>query len=261
MSDWRNIWKESIRACQNTVKNNDRKCKFDFKELENKYPNDKMIQFEKGIALECLGCKEDARIIYTNVSDENSGLPIKHWRTVASLFLKRVSEKKQGKVYSEKIVENFNKTDLADVQWTSFYYLHTFIYLPDHIRYLAISSMSRIDSEPEMVIVIFRTCLEEVMHNLHPTEYKKIIENNREDLFKLLLYLYNEGNGKLISQNPDKECLENENNLSHEIRIRGNDAAHGNILNYTPSYLIDTICYFIELMDISNKAFQKNIKI
>ena len=39
--------------------------------------------------------------------------------------------------------------------------------------------MSRIDSEPEMAIVIFRTCLEDILKILYPKEYKEKEENNK----------------------------------------------------------------------------------
>lgn len=37
--------------------------------------------------------------------------------------------------------------------------------------------MSRIDSEPEMAIVIFRTCLEDILKILYPKEYQEKEEN------------------------------------------------------------------------------------
>ena len=265
MSEWRDIWKTSIETCQNTIINKNKDGDL-FKKLRNKkevdeyfqenepYRDDRMVDFEEGIACECLGLYDKSINIYTKVSDEKEGLPVKHWRKRANFFLERAIQKKQGRVFSDNLIENLNLTDLFNVQWNTFYYLHSFVYLPNHIRYLAISSISRIDSEPQMAIVIFRTCMEEILRILHQDVYNQ----NKKAHYDLDSFINNlKDKGNLFQKNPDKKQLESEYELSKEIRVRGNDAAHGNPVNYNDSYLIDTLKYFLQIMDFSNKALKK----
>lgn len=268
MSEWRDIWKISIETCQETILKKDKEGDI-FKKLRNKkevdeyfqetepYKNDKMVDFEEGIACECLGLYDKAIKIYEDVSNEENGLPVKHWRKRAEFFLERTKQKKQGRVFSDNLIENLNMTDLFNVQWNTFYYLHSFIYLPNHIRYLAISSISRIDSEPQMAIVIFRTCLESILSILYPEIYRQNKQNHK-DLDTLITTLYEKGT--LFLNNSDKDQLELEYELSTEIRQRGNAAAHGNPINYNNSYLIDTLKYFLQIMDFSNKALETKSK-
>ncbi|GEM_PF-2251525 len=266
MSEWRNIWKESIEICQNTVLNKNKDGDY-FKKLRNKiekdeytqedtmpYKDDRMVDFEEGIACECLNQYDKAIKLYEKVSDEVNGLPVKHWRKRASFFLERVQQKKSGRVFSDNIIDNLNLTDLFNVQWNTFYYIHTFVNLPNHIRYLAISSISRIDSEPQMAIVIFRTCMEEVFRDLYPDIYEENRKTHK-DLETLINKLYNR---KFLLLKKDEKQLELEYDLCTEIRKRGNDAAHGNYVDYNkPTYLIDTLKYFLQLMNFSNIAMSQ----
>ena len=225
MSEWRDICKTSIETCQNTIKDKVKDGDL-FKKLRNKkevdeyfqenqpYKDDKMVDFEEGIACECLEQYDKAIDIYTKVSDENNGLPVKHWRKRAKFFLERTTQKKQGRVFSDNLVENLNLTDLFNVQWNTYYYLHSFVHLPNHIRYLAISSISRIDSEPQMAIVIFRTCMEEILAILYPDAYEKN-KKAHKDLDTFINTLYEKGH--LFINNPDKKQLELEYELSKEI--------------------------------------------
>lgn len=268
MSEWRDIWKISIETCQDTILQKDRNGNL-FQELRNKkeieeffqesqpYKDDRMVDFEEGIACECLGQYDKAIKIYEEVSNEKNGLPVKHWRKIADFFLERAKQKKQGRVFSDNIIENLNLTDLFNVQWNTFYYFHSFIYLPNHIRYLAISSISRIDSEPQMAIVIFRTCMESVLSILYPDIYRKI-KQNHSDLDTFINTLYEKGTLFLNISNKDQ--LELEYELSKEIRLRGNAAAHGNPVNYNNSYLIDTLKDFLQIMDFSNRALENKSK-
>ena len=264
MSEWRDIWKISIETSQNTIKSKDKDGSL-YKKLRNTkeldenhqeiepFKDDRMVDFEEGIACECLGQYDKAINIYTKVADENNGLPVKHWRKRASFFLERAIQKKQGRVFSDNLIENLNLTDLFNVQWNTYYYLHSFVYLPNHLRYLAISSISRIDSEPQMAIVIFRTCMEEVLRLFYPALYEQNKKAHKDfDTFISTLY----DRGVLFINNPEKKQLDLEYNLSKEIRIRGNDAAHGNSVNYNDSYLIDTLKYFLQIMDFSNRALK-----
>ena len=93
MSEWRNIWRESIEASRRTIIE-DPKCKKFFEELCKKYPKDKMVLFEKAISLDWLKNYSDAIELYEKVSSENDGLPVEHWRDIASFLLERCKEKK-----------------------------------------------------------------------------------------------------------------------------------------------------------------------
>ena len=268
MSEWRDIWKISIETCRDTIIQKDKEGDL-FKKLRNKkeideffqesqpYKDDKMVDFEEGIACECLGQYDKAIKIYEYVSSEENGLPVKHWRKRAEFFLERAKQKKQGRAFSDNLIENLNMTDLFNVQWNIFYYLHSFIYLPNHIRYLAISSISRIDSESQMSIVIFRTCMESVLSILYPDVYRKN-KQNHSDLDTFINTLYKKET--LFINNANKQQLELEYELSKEIRQRGNAAAHGDPVNYTNSYLIDTLKYFLQIMDFSNRALETRSK-
>lgn len=148
MAEWRYIWKECIETSQKTLLVKDLDLSKYFPELFKEYGDDKMISFEKGITYECLGNLEKAKELYKISANETTGLPVSHWRKRAQYYLDR---------NSQNIV---NYDDYFCVQWDIFYNLHSYIYLHPHIRYLAISSVSRINNEPEMAVVIFRTCLE-----------------------------------------------------------------------------------------------------
>lgn len=254
MSKWRNIWKKSIETCQKAVMN--RKVEEEFSKLRNTvaddntkpYENDRMVDFEEGIAYECIGEIDKAIDIYTKVSSPD-GLPVKHWRERAEFCLNRANAKKNGKRYADFFKDNFvtedfsSESTLEKIQWEAFYELHIFTYIPSYIKYLAISSMSRIDSEPEMAIVIFRTCLEDIVRVLYPTEYEEN-ENNRKTLGPLLVNLFN--SGILFSKGNNTDFKKD---VCKIIKDRGDDAAHGNDIDYSPKYISETILYFIEILE------------
>ena len=105
-----------------------------------------------------------------------------------------------------------------------------------------------------MSIVIFRICMEEILAIIYPDIYK----NNKKahkDLDTFINTLYEKG--YLFLKKSETKQLELEYELSREIRVRGNDAAHGNPVNYNDTYLIDTLKDFLQIMDFSNKALKK----
>lgn len=146
--EWRTIWKACVDASQKTILKDDKEINLYFPELYKEYGDDKMITLEKAITLECLGKDKEAQELYIQSADEEKGLPVSHWRNRAKYFTER---------HSVKVAEY---DDYYCSQWDTFYNMHTYSYLHPHIRYLAISSVSRINNEPEMAVVIFRTCLE-----------------------------------------------------------------------------------------------------
>ncbi|MEE0999432.1 MAG: hypothetical protein UIH41_07215 [Treponemataceae bacterium] len=106
--EWRKIWKESIMECQKAILSNDQKGKI-FKSLKEKYNDDKMVLFEEGISYECLKQYDKAVELYEQVSSEEKGLPVAHWRNRANIFLQRAKKKSlnaQHLEISKKIVNH-----------------------------------------------------------------------------------------------------------------------------------------------------------
>lgn len=195
--DWRYVWKESVIAGQKSILENDIELTEYFPALYEKYGDDRMIPFEQAITYECLGNFDKAKELYKQSADENLGLPVKHWRKRAKYLYDRL----------EGNVSEYN--DDYRKQWDTFKDIHTLKYLHPHIRYLAISSVSRINNEPEMAIVIFRTCLE-ISLELYWKEHT--------DSSKTL--------GHTINKLFDKEDKEENYNAMKKILYEGNLAAH-----------------------------------
>lgn len=239
MSNWRDIWKESIEASRKTILENDRKEKIYFKILKEKYNSDKMVIFESGITYACLKNYNDAIAVYEQVSAE-TGLPVRHWRNVAAFFLEIANMKRHHcampESWEEKLLMGNKDSDYCR-QWNSFFYLHTFVKLPPHIRYLAISSMSRIDSESEMAAIVFRTCMEVALKLLYP-EYEEKKNLKLEDITN---DLYNQ---KIITEPLKNRC--------DIIRKNGNSASHTGELC---SNIEEIIIAFMYVMDFCNEKF------
>ncbi|SFI86986.1 protein of unknown function [Treponema bryantii] len=258
MSEWRDIWKQAVKTSQNAILSG--KVEEEFSKLRNTvdennfkpYQDDKMVDFEEGIAYECIGNYDKAIEIYER-SASPKGLHVNHWKYRAGLCLERAKRKKRGECFSDVFGENYLSLNSSDkktheiIQWDAFYEIHSFVHIPSHIRYLAISSISRIDSEPEMAIVIFRTCLEDIIRILYPNEYQEN-EEQRNSLGPLLHNLFK--SKKLFT-------IENNNDFKKDyckiIKDRGDDAAHGNEITYSPSYISDTIIKFIEILKKADK--------
>lgn len=157
--EWRDAWKKLIDASRIMVLNNDKNNSTSFDELD-KLQDDKMLLFEKAIAYECLGNSVKAKELYTKAADEKEGLPVAHWRKRAKYFLDRLERNGNTSVDNLSINSLNTNQSVENVQWDLYYNIHFYSNIDDYIRYLAISSVSRVYSEPAMAIVIFRTCLE-----------------------------------------------------------------------------------------------------
>lgn len=229
-TEWRDIWQEIIETSRMTLVNHKMNYPL-FDEIENKYPKDKMILFEKAITAECLGDYPIAKEYYEKASNEENGLPVKHWRERAVYFLNRLNETRKCHDYGELNPEQ----ELRNVQLDTFYNVHSYYHINDYIRYLAISSISRLTSEPAMAIVIFRTCLEisiwtyfEKEANIINEEYQVKWEKEPDweiDLRNLLKEL--KKNIPFIKQNYD---------LFYRIKDYGNKAAHPGKMKEEPPY-------------------------
>lgn len=246
--EWRKIWKESIIECQKAILSNDQKGKI-FKSLKEKYNDDKMVLFEEGISYECLKQYDKAVELYEQVSSKENGLPVAHWRSRANIFLQRAKNKKS----KCPILGDLEEDCKPHVIWNAFYYLHSYVYIPKHIRYMSISSIARVGSEPEMSIVIFRTCFEEILRFVYPEEYKQNDKNNGG--LKTLWGSLNDKTPLFIGEDGIKEW-------GSEIIKRGNAAAHGNShgkeIDYNNAYIEKSIIYFLKFMKKANDIIRKD---
>ncbi|MGN0740429.1 MAG: hypothetical protein ACI4LX_09700 [Treponema sp.] len=217
--EWRDAWKKLISTSRKAVLTNNIYC---FDELTT-LQDDKMLLFEKAIALECMNKKEEAKDLYAKASDEINGLPVQHWRKRAKYFLDRLSR------------GGFMTTDLNivlplfNIQWDVYFNIHYYANLDDYTRYLAISSVSRIASEPAMAIVIFRTCLEIGLW----TYFRKYVDPINED-YKRKNYpnTWDIGLNDLLTEMHDKKLFKSSEYKAYDkIRRFGNEAAHPGTLN------------------------------
>ena len=96
-----------------------------FSPLKETFQNDKMIDFEQGIAYDCLKDYDNAICIYEQVSFE-IGLPVKHWRDVAAFFLELAKMKKHHCAMPDTLEEKLKMGSSAQSedyrrQWNAFF--------------------------------------------------------------------------------------------------------------------------------------------
>lgn len=187
MAVWRKIWQECITKGKETLLRNDQKGKL-FEELKQKYPKDAMVIFEEAIAFDCMKNYKKAIELYQTAYNE---LPVEHWKNNANYLLQKAIIKNTNQRIPKLTLDDVQKlkTDELnenDFKMFGYYYLHSYYYLPDNIRILAISSMSRIDTESAMAIAIFRTCLELSLKMLFEKEYNFDREDKLAYIIKTL---------------------------------------------------------------------------
>ncbi len=249
---WRDIWQEMIEASGKDIKDQKRDLP-ELQIIEKKYPNDKMILFEKGIAYEVLGDRENALLYYTKASDENTGLPVKHWRKRSKYFLDYLDNNRChpfGDLNKNQQFEN--------VQLDTYFNIHSYCHINTYIRYLAISSVSRLHSEPAMAIVIFRTCLEIGLW----TYFEKDVEEINDDFRKTQKDGYDINLDKLLTQMNDKGLftIKDEFETYNHIKKEGNKAAHPGKMKedvkpfkYKDPELIEILYDFNKMLKILNE--------
>ncbi len=257
-TEWRDIWQEIIKVSRDSLLHPNMSYPL-FDDIEQKYPNDKMILFEKAITAECLGDMPTAKDFYLNASNETTGLPVKHWRERAEYFYNRINNDIQCHAFGELDT----KQDLRSVQLDTYYNIHSFCHLDNYIRYLAISSVSRIASEPAMAIVIFRTCLEIGLW----TYFKELAERiNNDYKAQHKEKKYDIGLDDLLTEiNNQIKLKADELFVYDKIRIHGNKAAHPGLLDetkrpyhYKNSELIEILDYFNKTMKYLDSRAEKN---
>lgn len=253
---WRDIWQEIIEASGKDLQTQKRDLP-ELHKIEEKYSDDKMILFEKAIAYEVLGDRGNALIYYTKAADEKNGLPVNHWRKRAKYFLEYLDN--NGCHPFGDLNEN---QQFENVQLDTYFNIHSYCHINTYIRYLAISSVSRLHSEPAMAIVIFRTCLEIGLW----TYFEEDVEKINEDFKKTQKDGYDINLDKLLTQMNDKGLftIKDEFKTYNHIKKEGNKAAHPGKMKenvkpfkYIDSDLIKILVSFNRMLNILNKRANK----
>lgn len=244
MAVWRKIWQDSIKVGKDTLLKNDQKGKL-FDELKQKYPDDAMVIFEEAIAFDCMKNYKKAIELYHEACER---LPVEHWKNNAKFLLQNAEIKSTKQNIQKPIVEdiyNISDEEVISYKLSAYFYLHSYSYLPHNIRYLAISSMSRIDTESAMAIAIFRTCLEVSLKIVFEDEY----HFDREDKLSFII--------KKLS---DDSKIDDMKTLFLKINDKGNEAIH-DAKEFTPDEIAKVIIRFDSAMEYLNKKFKELEKI
>lgn len=240
MAVWRKIWQDSIEVGKEALLKNDQKGKL-FEELKQKYPDDAMVIFEEAIAFDCMKIYPKAITLYQEAC---KNLPVAHWKDNANFLLKRAEIKSTNQKIPKTTLEeihNITEDEIINYKMPAYFYLHSYYYLPHNIRYLAISSMSRIDTESAMAIAIFRTCLEVSLRMLFENKY----HFDRDDKLSYIIK-------KLSEENE----IDDMKNLFFEINEKGNDAIH-DAKDFSPDQIAKIIVRFDIAMDYLNNKFKE----
>lgn len=240
MAVWRKIWQDSIEVGKEALLKNDQKGKL-FEELKQKYPDDAMVIFEEAIAFDCMKIYPKAITLYQEAC---KNLPVAHWKDNANFLLKRAEIKSTNQKIPKTTLEeihNITEDEIINYKMPAYFYLHSYYYLPHNIRYLAISSMSRIDTESAMAIAIFRTCLEVSLKMLFENKY----HFDRDDKLSYIIK-------KLSEENE----IDDMKNLFFEINEKGNDAIH-DAKDFSPDQIAKIIVRFDIAMDYLNNKFKE----
>lgn len=240
MAVWRKIWQDSIKTGKETLLKNDQKGKI-FEELKQKYPDDAMVIFEEAIAFDCMKNYSKAIQLYHEACEK---LPVEHWKNNANFLLQRAEIKSTNQKIPKPIPEeihNISEEDISNYKLPAYFYLHSYYYLPHNIRYLAISSMSRIDTESAMAIAIFRTCLEVSLKMIFEEKY----HFDREDKLSFII--------KKLS---DDNEIDDMKKLFLKINDKGNDAIH-DAKEFSPDEIAKIIVRFDLAMEYLNKKFKE----
>ena len=241
MAVWRKIWQDSIATGKKMLQKNDQKGKV-FEELKQQYPDDAMVIFEEAIAFDCMKCYKQAIELYQKAVNE---LPVEHWKNNANYLLQKAMFKKENPNLPKLTIKDAAKLETGeysenDFKMFGYFYLHSYYHLPDNVRQLAISSMSRIDTESAMAIAIFRTCIEVTLKQVFASEYNFTDDDN-------LAYVL--------------ETLEKDNQIDEilstvkKLKEAGNKAIHQAKV-FEPKEIAKIIVYFdtaMEYLDKKNK--------
>lgn len=246
MAVWRQIWQECISVGKETLLRNDQKGKL-FEVLKQKYPDDAMVIFEEAIAFDCMKNYKKAIELYQAAYNQ---LPVEHWKNNANYLLQKAIIKNTNQKIpklTQGDVSKLKTSELSenDFKMFGYFYLHSYYHLPDNVRQLAISSMSRIDTESAMAIAIFRTCIEVTLKQVFASEYNFTDDDN-------LAYVL--------------ETLEKDNQIDEilstvkKLKEAGNKAIHQAKI-FEPKEIAKNIVYFdtaMEYLDLKLKELAKS---
>ena len=244
MAVWRKIWQDSIATGKEMLLKNDQKGKI-FEKLKQEYPGDAMVIFEEAIAFDCMKCYKQAIELYQKAFEE---LPVEHWKENARYLLNKAEKKVINIQIPKRTIADAEDatTEEAAISFKldAYYYLHSYYYLPHNVRYLAISSMSRIDTESNMAIAIFRTCIEVSLKKAFEKEYNFTKEDKLSYIIK-----------KLDTDNK----IEDMSSYFFKVNDMAIEAIHDAKI-FTPKEIAKAIVYFDSSMVYLNKLFAKIYK-
>lgn len=231
MSEWRDIWKESLKANQLFAEDEDDGLT-EFACLLREYGEDGMIHYAMGEALELKGNYNDALLEYKKAKEL---FPVKHWEIIAEDTIKRVSQKKTAEQF-------FDRDDFEECLWYGFQKIYEFVNLSSFVRYICLSAISRATSEWPLSLVDFRTVLEILLKTFFP----EIEEYVRNENYKNEFYL-----SKAVFELKKKKYINTEVfDMMMKIIHDGNEGAHEpkeDMLKNTES-----ICNFINIVSWFN---------
>lgn len=238
MAVWRKIWQDSIATGKKMLQKNDQKGKV-FEELKQQYPDDAMVIFEEAIAFDCMKCYKQAIELYQKAVNE---LPVEHWKNNANYLLQKAMFKKANPNLPKLTIKDAAKLETGeysenDFKMFGYFYLHSYYHLPDNVRQLAISSMSRIDTESAMAIAIFRTCIEVTLKKVFESDY----HFTDDDSFAYVLDI-------LEKDQKINEVL----STIKKLKEAGNKAVHQAKV-FEPKEIAKIIVYFDTVMDYLDK--------
>ncbi len=151
MAEWRTIWRKAISA-NALLALNDPEGEAEFRRLLEKYNNDPMVYYERGEAYEYLKAFDLAESDYTFAAEH---LIEPQWRKVAQDALASVRYQKEASRASPPPTQSDRRKRV--------HLLHELPQLPHEVRADAISAAARLDSEPRLAAIEFRSCLEQLL--------------------------------------------------------------------------------------------------
>jgi len=152
MSEWRDIWAESIKANKHLIIQTSEGEK-EFLKLIMQHPNDGMIFYSRGEAYEYLVQYEKARLDYESAFGY---FPVPHWKRIAHEAIDRV--RKNG-VPGEKCIPVKNLADFL-------HRIYSLPKIPVQVSIDSLSAIERFDSEPHLSSGLLRICLEELINEI-----------------------------------------------------------------------------------------------
>jgi tetratricopeptide (TPR) repeat protein len=152
MSEWRDIWAESIKANKELIKNRI-KGEVEFKKQLSQHPNDGMVFYSRGEAYEHL---TELDLAMEDYKKAEINFPAPHWKELAKYALARV-EKKKSTGKDDQI-----GNDIQDI----IHRIYGVTCIPHKVRVDALSAIERFDSEPHMSAGLLRLCIEELVNTI-----------------------------------------------------------------------------------------------